>query len=332
MNSLTLSACLRLADDVASDARQIGRTWPGYSAILATCKEFRRACETIADRRGLPSTTIAFVGPKNAGKTHCLSLLVRNEERRAQLRIGADPEHATKHPVWLAADRPSGIESAGEQYIPCASEDLEPLGVPYALLDVPGLNEGQAGRRKTALHALDEARLKVLVIEHRGLSLFSWKEYLERTDGATILPIVTMARNLTEAELHDFDKELRASVPHSRRVLQTIVMSDFNLEGASREDIVTATRKTLVDRLSEVVGEIGMQLSEESELIVRQDRFRSEIAALARRHLHATSQALEPILQKLEELPIQAAEALLGCDYFPFRGRDRHTAEALFFG
>ncbi len=306
-----LSDCHRLAEDVEGDARQIGIEWKGYRSIVVECADFRRACDAVAGDRGLHATTIAFVGQKNAGKTHLLSLLVRSEERRAQLRIGAAAGQATERPAWLATKRPTGLRHELEDFIPCAAEDLEPLGIPYALLDVPGHDEGPLERQHAARHALDVARIKVLVIGRAELEVAEWTAYISRTDGASVIPVITKASDLPDSDVHTFKEKLRASLPTSR-VLEPIVMPDFNLEGADRGAIIDATRRNLRERLVEAATNTNPEISADQELLVRQLRFREEIAALAREHLRATRQGLEPILRDLNELPQRAAAALLG--------------------
>lgn len=306
-----LSDCHRLAEDVERDARQIGIEWQGYRLIVVACDDFRRACDAVAGNRGLDATTIAFVGQKNAGKTHLLSLLVRSEERRACLRIGADAGHATERPTWLATKRPTGLRHELEGFIPCAAEDLEPLGIPYALLDVPGHDEGHPERQHAARHALDDARIKVLVIGRAELEVAGWTAYIGRTDGATVIPVITKASDLPDCDVHTFKEKLRASLPTSR-VLEPIVMPYFNNEGADRGAIIDATRRTLRERLVDAAAGTRPEVSAEQELVVRQLRFREEIAALAGKHLPATKQGLAPILGELKELPQRAAAALLG--------------------
>jgi hypothetical protein len=311
MTSPLLSDCHRLSEDVEGDARQIGIEWKGYRPIVAACADFRRGCDAVAGDRGLQATTIAFVGQKNAGKTHLLSLLVRSEERRAQLRIGAAPGHATERPTWLATKRPTGLRYELEDFIPCAAEDLEPLGIPYALLDVPGHDEGLLERQHAARHALDDARIKVLIIGRAELEVAGWTAYISRTDGASVIPVITKARHLPVSDVHTFKEKLRASLPTSR-VLEPIVMPDFTLEGADHRAIINATRRTLSERLVEVATNTSTEISADQELVVRQLRFREEIAALAREHLRATRQGLEPIIRDLNELPQRAAAAMLG--------------------
>jgi len=311
MTSPILSDCHRLAEDVEGDARQIGIEWKGYQPIMTACAEFRRACDAVAGNRGLHAATIAFVGQKNAGKTHLLSLLVRSEERRAQLRIGVDAGHSTERPTWLSAERPAGLRHELEDFIPCAAEDLEPLGFPYALLDVPGHDEGHRERQHAARHALDDARIKVLVIGRKEIDIAGWTAYVGRTDGATVIPVITKVEDLPDSNVHAFKQKLRACLPASH-VLEPILMPRFDLEGADRSAIIETTRRALCERLIEAAIGGSPEISPEHELVVRQRRFRAEIAALAGEHLRATRQGLEPILGELKALPQRAAEALLG--------------------
>ena len=311
MNNLLVTDCHRLADEIESDARLIGDGWKGRDQICTVSAEFRRACDAIAGNRGFDVATIAFVGPKNAGKTLLLSLLVKDEGCRAQLRSGVDDAHATERPVWLASTQPDGWRRSGEEFIPIAPEGFESLGFPYALLDVPGNDERHPERELAAVYALDDARIKVLVVNRAVIEAEKWAAYVAGSDGACIVPVISWARDLPESDIASFRDKLANHLPRSL-VTKPIVVEDFGLQSKDRDVILRQAKEDLRHRLVEAAARRDFTASAEEQLTVRKERFRKEIAALTAQHLPATCSGLDAIAEKLRELPQRAVSVLLG--------------------
>lgn len=326
MISTTHSECLRLADEVEGDARRIGVNWAGFQPIVTECSSFRTACDAVVAARVPDAVTIGFVGLKNAGKTHLLSLLIRNEERRQQLQIGVAHRNATTNPTWVAAAPPTGFRPGAEKFIPCPAEDLE---LPCALLDVPGFDEGTEDRRRAAIRALEEARIKVLVIGRPELETNAWADYIEHVNGATVIPVITKVYkdDLSAEDIAFFQQDLQRRLPRSPRVFEPIVMAHFTEEGADRSEIINATRRSLRESLASAASVNTIQVSTEQELLGRQGSFRKRVQALADRHLAATKSGLAPIDAALRGLPQRASDALLG-DEAALRARVRASLRA----
>src|SRR4029079_16659773 len=90
-----LDQCRRVADQVESAVAQLGSAWGGHGPLMNLCSQFRLAAEHLAHNRGLAEITIAFVGPKKAGKTTLLGLLIKSEDKRARLKAGRSSEQST---------------------------------------------------------------------------------------------------------------------------------------------------------------------------------------------------------------------------------------------
>ena len=309
--NLPVTDCRRLADEVEADARLIGDDWKGRNAICRASAEFRRACDAIAGNRGFDVTTIAFVGPKNAGKTLLLTLLVKNESCRAQLHSGVDAAHATERPVWLATTPPEGWRRNDEHFIPLAPEEFESLGFPYVLLDVPGNDERHPEREMTAVHALDDARIKVLVVNRALIEAENWAAYVAGSDGACIVPIISWARDLPPSDIAGFSDKLANHLPRSL-VTAPIIVEDFDLPGKDRDVILVQAKDALRHRLMEAAARRHFTASATEQLAVRQERFRKEIAEVTAKHLPATSHGLGSLAEELGKLPERAVRVLLG--------------------
>ena len=106
MPSPILTQCRQTADAVEAGAAQLGPSWSGYGPLNALCAHFRRSAEELAENRGLSEITVAFVGPKKAGKSTLLGLFIRPEEKRRLLKAGRSVEESTEKPTWIGPEPP----------------------------------------------------------------------------------------------------------------------------------------------------------------------------------------------------------------------------------
>ena len=82
----TLDLCRQTAQRCERAADALGRTWEGWAPMLDLASRFRHRCEELVEGRQLGMETVAFIGPKKAGKSTLLRLLLRDEMTR-QRRI-----------------------------------------------------------------------------------------------------------------------------------------------------------------------------------------------------------------------------------------------------
>jgi hypothetical protein len=309
--SPSLSLCLRAAERIESAADRLGPSWSGHGPILQACQAFRRACEQLATNRGLSEVTIAFVGPKKAGKSTIAGMLIDSEEKRGRLKVGQKSDESTTKPTWVGAQPPALFDSTNEEFIACHESELAPLGFRYALLDVPGSNEGNSARRELATRALDYAVVKVLVVDRRSIESGEIARYLEGTAGALIVPVVNLIRHDADgADFATWEEGLRQRFGN---VLPRVEVRDWEI-GDDRERKWTDARTALIQRLGEVVAGHAPVVLAEPQLEYKRRVFENETAALARKYLPATATALDTLHETLSRLPAQAVEALLGSE------------------
>lgn len=311
MLSTTLPLCLQTADRVEVAADRLGRSWPGHAPIMQTCRQFRQSCEQLASNRGLSDVTIAFVGPKKAGKSTLAGLLVQSEEKRQRIKAGRSTAAATTKPTWISAQPPTLLDTAHEEFIPCHESEFVPLGFQYSLLDVPGFDEGNAVRGLSAISALDNAGVKVLVVDRRSLESHESIKYLGRADGATVVPVINLIRDEEQsADFNAFEDRLRHSLPHTR-VLDRIEVRDYEVV-RDRDGTLAAAGQALAKRLGEAVAGQSIETLAEPQLEEKLRGFKSKIAALAGEHLPGSRDPVLELAAALQKMPAQAVEELLG--------------------
>ncbi|MFZ2960979.1 MAG: hypothetical protein WA705_29215 [Candidatus Ozemobacteraceae bacterium] len=310
-SSSSLSLCLRAAERIELAVERLGPSWSGHGSILQACHEFCRACEQLATNRGFSEITLAFVGPKKAGKSSVAGMLIDSEEKRIRLKTGQKSDDSTAKPTWVAAQRPALFDSAKEDFIPCHESELVPLGFRYALLDVPGSNERDPARRESAIRALDYAVVKVLVADRRTIESGEIMRYLEGTVGAPVIPVVNQIRHDEDgADFATWEDSLRQRLPS---VLPRVEIRDWDIGSDGKQKRADA-RQALVQRITEAVAGHTPETLAEPQLGQKLRVFENDMADLARKHLPVTAVALNDLYESFSKLPAKAVEELLGSD------------------
>lgn len=316
MTNPLLAHCLAVADAVERAALELGADRGPLASLPARCAAFRAACESVATNRGLRRLTIAFVGPRNAGKTTLLTALLNDPEAAAKLPLGVRAPESTRKVIWVGPEPPAELDPATEEWLPCDPPRLEGLDTPVEFIDVPGFNDRDPAVRAAARQALDSAWVKILVVEERGLEAFATHEYLAAGDGSIILPVVNQAGAPSGPDLTAFSAELARHLPEAH-LLPPVVVPDFQREGADRGAVLAEARESLAAALATAVkeraGESGWAAAlAQPQLQARLRRFLAEVRQTARAALPATADALAEVDEAEAALPHRVLEGLLG--------------------
>ena len=317
VSNTTLQACLNHADQLETALSSLGDTsaWPSYAGLVHRCAQFRQECQELVHQKGVGQLAVAFIGPKNAGKTTLLSLFVRNPAVVRQLNPGDGLAGATEKVTWISTQALRDLDHHAEESITVNASDLINLGCDYTLVDVPGANEANRERAAAAQRALRAAHIKVLVMEARTLEDTSIIDYLENADGATILPVINQIRPGTdEQDISVFTATLKNALP-AANVLPPVRISDFQLvdeaEGTAIRDRAAAE---LRQRIETIVQERHLDDLLEPQLIRLKSRFIESIQAELTAALPATARAAQELLETESTISVKALERLLGAD------------------
>ncbi|MCH1505237.1 MAG: 50S ribosome-binding GTPase, partial [Verrucomicrobiales bacterium] len=289
----TLNACLDVANDFETALNSLGDTsqWPADHALRQRCAEFRYAARDLAEQKGLNQFAIAFIGPKNAGKTTLLSLLLRSKTIKEQLASGEGIRGTTEKIQWISSEPISDLDRRVEESVHIVPSDVAKLGCDYTLIDVPGANEAHPLRAAAAARALRTAHLKVLVAEARTIEDASLLDYLQDADGATILPVINQVRPGTEdQDISGFLDRLQSAIPNSR-LLSPLRVPDFQLAGQTESAVDAA--EALQRRLRDVVRAEHLDELLEPQLLRMKTRFQDEMHGELSKALPATAEAAQ---------------------------------------
>ncbi|MCP5528494.1 MAG: GTPase domain-containing protein [Verrucomicrobiales bacterium] len=316
MPPLLLEQCRAFADRVEQAVVTLGPAAGPLAALTSRSSRFRMSCEAVARNRGLSRVTIAFLGPRNAGKTTLLSQLIRDPSIRERLPQGVARTASTRRLIWVGPEAPDGLRPDAEEWIDCPAERLPELGVPCQLVDVPGFNDRAEHIRQTAREALDSALIKVLVVEERGLESFDVLAHLEPADGTMLLPVVNQARAAETGEASAFASALAERLPEAR-ILPPLVIPDFEQRDQDRDEVLAGAREALRRRLSEALAqhagsEVWLEALAQPQLHARLRRFQDEVRQVAQQALPASAEAVTELDAAEAALPEVVLTGLLG--------------------
>jgi hypothetical protein len=314
-----LKHALAVAQGVESCVDRLGLEWRGAAPILAACRDFRHSCERIASNRGyVDIATIAFVGPKNAGKSQMVRLLINDPVVRERIPTGPSNADATVKPLWIASEYPACFDREEEDFIPCHESQRVDLGRTYALVDVPGLDERSDSRSERARKALDFAVIKVLIVSNLGMESDDFLKYIGRTNGCPILPVVNLLRvadKVTDSDYENYIRKLKKAVPSSK-ILPLLKVEDWDTmaDAGSKKECHDKAASGIADALRPILSSgLGDGMAA-PWLAAKSVAFRDVVASLAKEHLPQTAAALNYLEEDAAKLPGQAMESFLKSD------------------
>ena len=290
----------------------IDRHWPHFQEWESLCRRFENDRTLLSDRMADTRPLIAFVGPKNAGKTTLLSRLITSSQGRGHLKEGVAAKDATDRLQWFGPESPPAGLHVG-LYHRVADDDLLDLGVPYQLADVPGANEARGRRSDAAREALRLAHIKVLVVEARLREDAALMQYVGEADGACVLPVLNQCRPGDDSsDYPKFVERLAAHLPESD-ILPLITVPDLL---ALPEDGEKAALAEVESALKDALGTALRQSSTadllQPQLAAGTSRFHEAVTAFLTDKLPATAAAAQDLCEAESKLGPQALQELLG--------------------
>ncbi len=347
-----MQSYLSFSERVDQAAGAILGEHPGAAQIRDWSDQFRHQCEGIQNGRGVNLPSIAVVGAKGQGKTWVARQLVLDPRMGELLPSGVLSSEATTQLYWIGPSPPESLDSLQEVYIPCRKEGLLDLGIPYLLLDTPGLTDDNPKASQIAKEALSLSPIKLLVVRRdqlRGAVLGTLAHY---TEGAICLPIITcvppeelqldaagtasragrgeetaigetaIGASL-QADLEIFDNALRGVAPGTR-FLPGIVVEDFEATGDEAACGLRLRREIQSLLQSESMEQIAATRS--NRLEAAKERYRSKIAGYVQENLGGLSNAIRTLHQEADACPSKTLETVLGSPeelHAAIRGRFR---------
>jgi len=314
MSSTLLELCLRTADETEQAARDLGARSGAVSELPGKCREFREFCQRVAENRKLDRVTIAFVGPRNAGKTTLLSAILDDEALSSKMPRGSSSDRTSKL-FWISPEPPAHRNPKIEEWLEHDPPPVPGSDTPVAYVDVPGFDDIQPEFREIADFALTSSLVKVLVATGATIESAAIDRHLKATDGSMILPVVNRASGLPRKDIEAFRKRLRETLPHAF-ILEPVVVPDFEREGEQPKATVLAdARKRILESLRQALDSAtkpsaAIEQLAQPQLAAALEKFRAETARTVRSGLPATAEALARFEEAEAKLPAEVVGTL----------------------
>ncbi len=283
--------------------------------VLSLCDEHADAREMILVDRSSGSTVIAVVGATGQGKSWLIRQLVRRSPVATSIRSGNNLDEATEKLTWIGPQPPADLDSRMEKYLPCEASSMEPVGVPYVIVDAPGSTDDRRGIASVAARALSLASVIILVVRRDQIRSQAVGMLTEATEGTLVVPVINAVRT-RDAEL---DADIDALVSKMRRVAATstfaepVIVDDFELKERDESAIGESAAATVAGRLKEQLADGWDGDQRKSTRLAALDvRFRAALQSVLREHLPGLTSAVARLNDEAVTLPGQVAESLVG--------------------
>ncbi len=283
--------------------------------VRELCDDHADAREMILVDRNSGATVIAIVGATGQGKSWLIRQFVRRSPIAANIRSGNNLDEATEKLIWIGPQPPADLDSRTERYLPCETNMMEPIGVPYMLVDAPGSTDDRRTIATVATRALSLASVIFLVVRRDQIRSQAVGVLTEATEGTLVVPIVNAIRQ-RDAEL---DADIDTLVSKMRRAAVTstfappVLIDDFELkdrdENTTGELAATAIASRLKEQLTD--GWDGDR-RKSTRLAATDARFKAALQSILREHLPGLTGAVTRLNNEAVSLPGQVAESLVG--------------------
>ena len=283
-------------------------------AVLELCDEHAEARHMILDDRSRGLTVIAIVGATGQGKSWLIRQLIRNSDAAAAVRSGNNLDEATEKLLWIGPFPPADLDTRHEQFVHCLANDMQPIGMPYLLVDAPGSTDDRRSIAGVAQRALSLASVLLLVVRRDQLRSKTIAMTTQDSEGTIVIPVVNAVRhdNTLSADIDAFVAHMREVAPASK-IAPAVIVQDFDVGGADEATVGTGAAQKIAESLQTELGNSWEGDRRRSTRLTALDaRFRSALHSILRDHLPELTSAVTRLNREARALPGEVAESLVG--------------------
>ncbi|TWU32966.1 hypothetical protein [Novipirellula artificiosorum] len=288
---------------------------PAGREVLELCDEHAEARRMILEDRNRGATVVAIVGATGQGKSWLVRQMVRQSPVAASIRSGNNVDEATEKLVWIGPSPPADLDSRFELYLHCDAKHMQPIGMPYMMVDAPGATDDRQKIAAVAARAISLASAILLVVRRDQLRSQSVGMLAEASEGSVVIPLVNAVRDhddLLDADMEAFSRRMRELAPTSM-IARPIVIEDFEIEGRSESKVAAAAAEEIGSRLETELGQLWEGDRRRSARLSALDaRFRNALHGVMSDQLPGLTSAVRRINREAREIPTQVAETLVG--------------------
>ncbi|MCD0461585.1 GTPase domain-containing protein [Roseiconus lacunae] len=285
--------------------------------VRALCDEHVSARNLIAQDRAAGSLVLAVVGATGQGKSWLVRQLIRDSPMKDSIRSGNNLDQTTEQLVWVGPQPPADLDARFETYVRVSSDEMEPFGVPYLLVDAPGATDDRKAVVDVARRALSLASAIILVVRRDQIRGQTPGVLAVASEGTIVLPVVNAVADGDDAVGADVDAfvaNLRTVAPTSV-IARPILCDDFFLSEESEATVGARVSGELVKRLkAELENNPDSDRRRSVKLEALDNRFRAALSGLLAEKLPGLTRAVERLNEEATKLPGQVAQTLVGAD------------------
>lgn len=284
-------------------------------AVASLCDDHARARRLITQDRASGALVLGVVGATGQGKSWLIRQLVRRSNAAAMIRSGNNADEATEELVWVGPHPPADLDARFERHVRVSTDEMEPVGTPYMLLDAPGATDDRQGIADVARRALSLASALVLVVRRDQIRGQAPGVLAIASDGTIVIPVINAIGKQDgelKTDIDAFLANLRQVAPDSV-IARPIEIEDFEVAGKTSEDVGARAAAELMSRLkTELQNNPDSDRRKSTRLSALEQRFRVALSGLLADELPGLTRAVNRLNEEAEKLPAEVAQTLIG--------------------
>jgi hypothetical protein len=301
-----------------SAASVLGESEAGRE-VIELCDQHAEARRMILDDRSRGLTVIAVVGATGQGKSWLIRQLIRGSSAAASVRSGNNLDEATEKLLWIGPFPPADIDTRYEQFLQCPAAEMQSIGMPYLLVDAPGLTDDRRSIAAVAQRAISFATVLLMVVRRDQLRSKTISLTTAASEGTIVIPVVNAVRrdpahpdNTLSADIDAFVAHMRSVAPTSK-ISPAVIVEDFDVSSDGEEIVGKQAARKVAESLQLEIGSSWEGDRRRSTRLSAIDaRFRSALHATLIDHLPELTAAVTRLNREAQALPMEIAESLVG--------------------
>jgi hypothetical protein len=325
MNSyLTAADCERETDAVLSAAAVLYAGSGTLQKLRDITAHYLAEMRGLLANRGITAPTVGFIGDKDAGKSHLLRMLIREEAVKSQIPCGMGDEGRTEKLIWVGTDLPPEMESSAEIGLRLhdGTKQLE-LEDAVTLVDIPGFNDAHSPSAQRARElALKSCQVKVMVFDSFASTTDRVANFARLAPGPIIVPVLNRVRSAPDgAEARKlaagYEQSIRSAIGSSSSgeievvVRPAVVIPDAAIGLEDTAHTLTRLVKAVQDAVAEVrrTPHLGQRTAQG-----RRKHFYNDIRRILEPDHRKVSELLNRIERATHNMPRELLPHLLGSE------------------
>lgn len=286
--------------------------------VIELCDQHAEARRMILDDRSRGLTVVAVVGATGQGKSWLIRQLVRNSAAAASVRSGDNLDEATEKLTWIGPFPPADMDNRYENFLQCPAAEMESIGLPYLLVDAPGLTDDRRAIAAVAQRALTLASVLLMVVRRDQLRSKTLSLTTAASEGTIVIPVINAVRtdkqndNTLSADIDAFVAHMRDVAPTSK-IAAAVIVDDFDVNPSGEEVVGKEAARKVAESLQLEIGNAWEGDRRRSTRLAAIDaRFRSALHATLLDRLPDLTGAVTRLHGEAKALPMEVAESLIG--------------------